>query len=261
VKEIAPGIVIFDNPFGGSNVTAITGDKGTIIVDSSLYPSKAEEIRLYVNRLLHSEVILVINTHYHPDHTFGNSGLNANLLCCEKTEEYFMKMDSMYLESVFEKDGDLRSEKIHIVPPFETFKDSYEITHDGCKIILQRVGGHTPDSVVVKIPEKRILISGDMVINGFHPEIVKDSDIKEWIKVLKTLKREKYRNIICGHGAVAKDIEIDRMRQYLEKMQMIMENKDNIDEILSVLKEDPNFRDRHMTEIFLESLKCLMVEA
>ncbi len=260
MREVASGVVVFDNPFGGSNVTAITSEEGTILVDSSLFPSKAEEIRLYVNRLLHSEIMLVINTHYHPDHTFGNSGFKTNVLCCEETEKYFERMDSAYLESIFSRDEELRKERVLIVPPFETFRDSYEIKFGGYTIYLERVGGHTPDSTIVKIPDKKVVICGDLVINGYHPEIVSDSDIREWVKVLKSIKREKYSHIICGHGDVSRDSEIDRMRLYLEKMLMIHENRGDIENIIYNLREDSNFRNRKMNEIFLESLKYLLAE-
>jgi len=113
LKEIEKGIIVFDNPYGGSNITTLTTSEGTLIIDSSLFPSKAAEVALYIKRLLKSEIVWITNTHYHPDHTFGNSGIKAQLLTSEKTEKYFSIMNRHYIDQVIEKEEALKEENIN----------------------------------------------------------------------------------------------------------------------------------------------------
>jgi glyoxylase-like metal-dependent hydrolase (beta-lactamase superfamily II) len=258
LKEVAPGIIVYDNPFGSSNVISITTTEGTIVIDASLFPSKAEQIKMTIQRLWNSEVTLVINTHYHPDHTFGNTGFNSPICCCTATEEFFRRMDKKYIQQVVEKEPLLEPENIMIVPPSLTFEKDYKLTYGDIELYLENVGGHTPDSVVIRIPKYGILVTGDLVVSGFHPEIVPDSQIKVWIKTLKTLKKERFKQIIPGHGPVVRDLEIDYMRSYLEKLTYLQEHKTQIETFLTSLNTDPNFKDRKMSQMFIENLKVVM---
>lgn len=258
MKEIAPGLIVYDNPYGSSNITSITTPEGTILIDSSLFPSKAEQVKVYVKRLLNSEITLVINTHYHPDHTFGNSGFSAPICCSSATEALSRKMDRKYIQYIIDKEPLLEKENLIIVPPSITFEKEYEIEFGGLKLQLETVGGHTPDSILIRIPHYGVLIAGDLVVSGYHPEIVQDSNIRHWVKILRALKREHFKQIIPGHGAVARDLEIDSMRSYLEKCIYLQEHKPQLETLLDSLKIDPNFRDRKMSAMFVENLRAVL---
>jgi len=95
-------------------------------------------------------------------------------------------------------------------------------------------------------------------VDSYHPEIVKDSDLKQWIKVLKNLKKEKYKKIVCGHGGVVRDNEIDNMKEYLEKLVSLSNNRINIQKYFYELESDPNFFNRKMSRMLLENLKTVM---
>jgi glyoxylase-like metal-dependent hydrolase (beta-lactamase superfamily II) len=259
LKEIAPGIIVYDNPYGGSNVTSITTDEGTVVVDSSLFPSKAEQIKTYLKRIMNSEIQLIINTHYHPDHTFGNAGFQSQILCSESTESYFFQMSKSYIRNVINRNALLKKETITIIPPAFTFPESYIHISGNRTIHIERVGGHTPDSTIVWLPKEQIWIVGDLVVHGYHPEIVYDSDINRWLDVLRRLKKEKIKHLVCGHGDVADQSEIDQMVAYLETIRSLQQYKTDFDGILSHLENDVNFRERKMIEILVESLKTILL--
>lgn len=258
MKEIEKGIIVFDNPYGGSNITTVTTSEGTVIVDSSLFPSKATEVALYIKRLLHSEIVWITNTHYHPDHTFGNSGIKAQLLTSEKTESYFSMMSRSYIDQVTHKEGASQAEAIKILHPALTFKNEYTLELGGERIEWEVVGGHTPDSTLIRIPGKKVIIVGDLLVSEYHPEIVMDSNLERWIRVLRGLKREKAKWYISGHGKVCNRLEIDRMISYLQKAMALRESMSDADEIVQTLGQDPNFRERKMQSLFVENIRVLM---
>lgn len=258
MKEIAEGIIVFDNPFGGSNITSITSSEGSVVVDASLFPSKAEQIKVYLKRLMNSDIQLVINTHYHPDHTFGNIGFQSQIACSESTEDYFFKMDKGYIRDILSRNDSLQKESIQMVPPAITFKDDYTYTFGKRKILLERVGGHTPDSTIIRVPEEKVYIVGDLVVSGFHPEIVYDSDLDRWIDILKRLRREDIRFLICGHGEVSSVSEISKMIAYLERLILLRDKRQDVETILEQLENDPNFKERMMVEVLVDSLKHVL---
>jgi len=138
LKEIEQGIRVYDNEFGSSNIVSVTTKEGSVVIDSSLFPSKAEQIKIFLRQVLNSEISFVINTHYHPDHTFGNSGFKAPILVSEKTEEFFSMMDKKYIDTVLSKDEVLRTEKIDIVPPSITFESTYSLKFGGLDILYRK---------------------------------------------------------------------------------------------------------------------------
>ncbi|HPE68288.1 MAG TPA: MBL fold metallo-hydrolase [Thermotogota bacterium] len=257
MQEIVPGVLLFDNPFGGSNITCVQTTEGAVVFDASLFPSKASQVRLYIQRFLSSEVALVVNTHYHPDHSFGNSGFSAPLVCHQRTEAFFRQMDSAYIEKVFQTDPALEPETIPIVSPSITFEKEYTLQMGDREILLEHCGGHTPDSVLGWIPSLRLVIAGDIVVNGFHPEIVHDSDLEQWIRALKNIRRKNPRQVICGHGKPGRILEIEQMISYLQKLQSLSQNPEKLEQWLSGLQADGNFRDRKFSEMFLENLRVL----
>jgi len=258
LKEIEEGIVVFDNPYGGSNITSVTTTEGTFLIDASLFPSKAEEVVLYIKRLLKSDVTMLANTHYHPDHSFGNSGVSSPLVASEKTEQYFSLMNRNYIDEVVKKENALKDENVKIVHPAITFRKEHEINLGGLTIEMEVVGGHTPDSTVIRIPERKVIIMGDILVCGYHPEIVTDSDLEKWIKTLKQIRRERYKWLIPGHGKTCGKIEIDKMISYLQKTLMVRDYSKNIEDVVTGLGNDPNFRERKMQSLFLENIRVIM---
>ncbi|MEJ5228611.1 MAG: MBL fold metallo-hydrolase [Pseudothermotoga sp.] len=229
---------------GSANVVIISLPKGVIVVDTSLFPEKAQKIREFVESVLRKQILFVMNTHYHPDHTFGNVVFeDLQIISSNLTNEKMRMMDEEYLK-------DLPSTS-KIVPASTTFRDEYR---EG-PILLKRVGGHTPDSSVLIFEQEKVLIAGDLVFNEFHPEIVQDSDIVEWLEVLENFKKLKIEWVIPGHGNHSGKTCIDSMIKYLAKIQRLLDGTITYAEILS----DENFSKRKFPELFSWGLENLTV--
>jgi cyclase len=78
VTKLADGIYEIRHPdapdtFPQSNTTVIIGDKGVFVVDSCLLPSTAREDVEQIKKWTNKPVTYLLNTHWHFDHTLGNS--------------------------------------------------------------------------------------------------------------------------------------------------------------------------------------------
>jgi glyoxylase-like metal-dependent hydrolase (beta-lactamase superfamily II) len=76
--KLAEGIYTIRHPdapdgFPNSNTTVIIGDKGVLVVDSCLLPSQAKLDIAQIRQWTPKPVLYVVNTHWHFDHTLGNS--------------------------------------------------------------------------------------------------------------------------------------------------------------------------------------------
>src|SRR5579883_1667557 len=61
------------NPFFGANLVVIVNDKDVLLVDSGTTPRSARALAADIKLLTDKPVTTVVNTHWHYDHTDGNS--------------------------------------------------------------------------------------------------------------------------------------------------------------------------------------------
>jgi glyoxylase-like metal-dependent hydrolase (beta-lactamase superfamily II) len=74
--QVAPGVHVFTERFGhaivSSNITAIVGRDGMVVVDSGQHPRITRAIAAEIRALSPKPVLYVVNTHWHNDHVAGN---------------------------------------------------------------------------------------------------------------------------------------------------------------------------------------------
>ncbi|ACJ76086.1 dehydrase-related protein [Thermosipho africanus H17ap60334] len=243
IKNINNKVYIIENELA-SNSTLIIGKKGNILIDTSLFPKKAEKIKEFSKDISGKEITLVINTHYHPDHTFGNSAFDCPIVGHSLTRNLMEQIDEKYLMQ-------LELEDIKIVPPNIIFDNFFEY-EDGVKLTVYHGPGHTPDSSYIIIENEDILIAGDTVITDIHPEIVSDSNLDIWINTLENLPQVS--NIVPGHGKIGNFADVGLMKEYLQKIK----NLKNGTVSSTSLENDPNFTNRKYPELLKWSLENLL---
>lgn len=242
IKALNDRIVVIGAE-GSSNVTAVLIKDGVVIVDTSLFPEKARKVREFVNDFFRRPIGVVVNTHYHPDHTFGNVAFEGfKIVSSELTKSFMESFDEEYLSKL---------PPIHkIVTPNFLFDEEYEDRN----LLIKRLGGHTPDSSIVFFKQERLLVVGDLLFNGFHAEIVADSDLDAWIDALKFIETLKPVWIVPGHGEIANTESLKAMERYLMKMKRLIEGAVNLQDVMS----DENFSKRKFPELFGWSLENLL---
>lgn len=240
IRNINNKIYVIENDLA-ANSTLIIGKRGNILVDTSLFPKKAEKIKQFSLDISGKSINLVINTHYHPDHTFGNSVFNCPIVGHELTRKFMEQMDEQYLRK-------LGIDNMEITFPNVIFDNMFEY-EDGITIKVFHGPGHTPDSSYVLVESENILIMGDTVITEIHPEIVSDSNLDLWINTLENLP--KISNIVPGHGRVGNFSDVELMKDYLLKIRELKNGSINA----SLLENDDNFKNRKHPELLKWSLE------
>jgi cyclase len=229
--EVAPGIVAFLDVGGGPNSGLVqTPDGPGVVIDTSISPIDMQA-RLDAVDAKGSDIELVINTHFHTDHTWGNQLFACPILshraCRDQmvanlADEWSPEEVAAWIKERAESDPDW-AEEMHekwadlaIVLPTEIFEKRYETTIGGVELHVIHFGGHTPGSSVVWLPKARVLFAGDLIFEGRYPYIG-DANIPVLIDGLKRLPEFRARTIIPGHGAPCGAAEIDALVSYLEQ--------------------------------------------
>ncbi len=206
---------------GGCNVGLIQTAGGIILVDTSV-SVKQMEVILKNAGIQPADVSLVINTHLHADHINGNSLFKCPVVCHKKAKNRMAKKCAKLGQSL------------------TTFDDEYEMTVGKITLKLIHIGGHTPESLVVWLPEDKVLFSGDLIFSGRAPFLASVTNFNVLIKALKWLPTLGAEVIITGHGPLCDEGEIHRQVEYLETTWKIIKIQVEQGASLSEIRRNPN---------------------
>jgi glyoxylase-like metal-dependent hydrolase (beta-lactamase superfamily II) len=165
------------------SVGIICDSNQTVLIDAGNGSLHAQRIQAALKEIDAPPIRHIIYTHHHWDHVFGASYFDAPVIghrLCQMllSEQAAMPWGPDYLDAEIKQHPE-RAASYHamqqanpdwqafrIVVPKTTFTDRLTLPLDGLALELEHVGGtHTPDSIVVRAKEARILFVGD----GFYP--------------------------------------------------------------------------------------------
>jgi cyclase len=177
---------------GGNSVVLVSRDKSrVVVVDTKMRPA-ALKLRAFIDSLAPGAIVTIINTHNHPDHAAGNA-------------------DILYHDAIA---GAYTNEQWHgraahaPVPDIRIAPDEGRVLMmDGETIETRNMGvAHTRNDVIVYLHNRKTLITGDLVVNGWHPVVdrIGGADTRSWVKVLdKLLSEYEIASVVPGHGPMA----------------------------------------------------------
>jgi glyoxylase-like metal-dependent hydrolase (beta-lactamase superfamily II) len=206
-ERVSDDIYVFtSDQYAQVTAGAVIFGESAVLIDTLAFPSETLQIKDFVERRLGARVKYVINTHYHADHTNGNSLFpNAHLLSHRLCRERLDTQGRAGLAKARQQSAELA--KVEIALPDVLLSDSSVLLHAGKKTLqLIPAPGHSPDSIAVLLKEDRILFAGDMMMPLPH---IADGDIDDMTRSLQSIPPLGLENVIQGHGEVILRGEID----------------------------------------------------
>lgn len=216
VVEVAAGVHVHLQPDGGwclSNAGVVTGPDLTVVVDTAATERRARLLREAVDRLAPGPPRVVVNTHFHGDHTFGNAAFGPQALVVarpgtrEEIVETGLALTGLWPDVGW---GDVRP-----VPPQLTFTDRMTLHTGTHRVELIAVEpAHTRHDTVAWLPGSRILFAGDIVMPGCTPFVLMGT-VDGSLEVLDVLRALRPDVIVGGHGRPAGPEAFDEAEAYL----------------------------------------------
>jgi cyclase len=211
VEELAPGVHAYVQPDGGwmvNNCGVVVDDSGTaVLVDTTSTERRTRAVLAEVAAVSTGAPYAVVNTHHHPDHTFGNGFLPAETLVIghHKCREMVLEAGLEATRVITAPDyGDLV-----LRPPEITFSDRMTLHLRDRAVELLHVGvpAHTTNDVLVWLPEHKVLFSGDLAFNGGQPFVLEGSvaGFRSAIVQMQDLAPEV---LAPGHGPVCRGDDV-----------------------------------------------------
>jgi len=188
----------------GGNIGLSVGADGTLMIDDQFAPL-AERIKEAIRQAGGQEPELVINTHWHGDHTGGNKvfGKTAHIIAHSNVRKR--------LKEGVDRPGRKTPPAPRQALPVVTFEKGLSIHFNGEEIkVAHFPKGHTDGDSVIFFTESNVVHMGDLFRTGGFPYIDLNSggDVAGFIKNVKALLDELPDDvkIIPGHGEIsAKD--------------------------------------------------------
>jgi glyoxylase-like metal-dependent hydrolase (beta-lactamase superfamily II) len=170
--EIADRIWVARYEWFDVNVTVVGGDRGLLVVDTHASELAGRRVVDDVRRLAAGEVIGVVNTHEHFDHTFGNAAfrheydavpIHAHEVAAERTVRAGQRIKDLYDTEPHDSHRD-EVQRTDVLPADRTFSSAVALDLGDRMVELVHPGrGHTAGDLVVRVPDADVLLAGDLV--------------------------------------------------------------------------------------------------
>ena len=221
MQELAPGVYV-KLDFEGANVGCILTDAGAIVVDTPLIPADG---KAWVNEVskVTDKVLYVFNTDHHRAHIVGNQYFDAPVIAHETAWKEMANYKETFIErtkNIFKRQPEITAQfdEVKIKKPEITFTGRLMVNKGGREIHFIHLGGHTPATSGIWLPDERILFSGDVVVVGEHPSLGQ-SNSKEWLEVLTRLRKMSLTAIVPGHGPLCNVEATAPVSEYIRAMR------------------------------------------
>lgn len=225
LRQIADGVYAFEQPPGGwclNNAGLVTGGDKAVLIDTVATESRALRLKAEVERIVPGGPDVLVNTHFHGDHVFGNSHFapRATIVAGEVTRSD-MAESGLGLCNLW---PGVEWGETRLVLPDLTFRGEITLrTGDLTVELLQTGPAHTADDTVAWVPERRVLFTGDVAWSGVTPFVLMGS-IEGSLRTLERLRALDPEVVVAGHGAVGGPEVLDATEAYLRWVRRLAQD-------------------------------------
>ncbi len=212
-KEVGDGVLALRYRFFDQQIGVVLGADEALLVDTRTSPRQAREIARDVAGLTQLPIRIVVNTHGHSDHGFGNqvfrpSPIWGHVRCAMMLRDTGERQRDRLVASIPELADELA--ELAIDPPDRTFDERATVTVGGRTVELRYLGrGHTDNDSVVTVPDAGVTFAGDLVENG-APPFFGDGFPLDWPATAERLLALVSGPVVPGHGEVADRAFVER---------------------------------------------------
>jgi glyoxylase-like metal-dependent hydrolase (beta-lactamase superfamily II) len=209
VAEVADGIHVLNYRYLNQNIGVIVGRDQVAVIDTRSSGGQAREILGDVRALTHLPVTIVIDTHGHSDHAFGNAIFRPAAIWGHRGCPPFLAATGDQQKRDTAKELPDEADDIHgleLVPPdhlIDEREGPATIEVGGRAVELAYLGrGHTDHDLVIRVPDAGAVFAGDLVVKSDSPYFG-DSFPLDFVATVAAIGDLAWETLITGHGGLA----------------------------------------------------------
>jgi glyoxylase-like metal-dependent hydrolase (beta-lactamase superfamily II) len=196
------------------NSTLVIGDEGAILVDPGGTAAVGRHVAAAVRRITDKPVTHLVNTHHHGDHYLGNQAFaGARIISSEACREMVLQTGEEWLRLMERLIGRALPET-RPLPAHVTYPEGAraETRIHGVRLVFWVPrGSHTAGDLLLYLPDDRILIAGDVLVDGVVPTF-QDGFLKNWMRTLEEIQALPAADFVPGHGDLMNAAQVAELR-------------------------------------------------
>jgi cyclase len=256
IEQMADGVYAVIHIDGGAaigNAGIIDFGDRTLVYDSLFTPQAAEDLRAAAEALFDRPIHMVIDSHWHNDHIWGNQVFEADtdIISTEETRRMYIETrgHGAYDEFMAAAEVNLETTKAELEaaqdepqrreikmwvdyhqavvdakpvlqhrPPNLTF-DRRLLFHgtDRSAALIPFENGHTESDAVLFLPQERIAFMSDLLFIG-HMPYLGGGNPESLLHALETVSALEPRMLLPGHGPVGTAESLSVLAKYVRTL-------------------------------------------
>jgi glyoxylase-like metal-dependent hydrolase (beta-lactamase superfamily II) len=204
--EVGDRVFVRRYAFYDQNIGVVLGRDAALVIDTRSTYGQAREIIADLRSLTSDPVTVVVDTHGHFDHAFGNAIFRPATIWGQQGCIAFMRRTGEARKATIAAEtpalaGEL--DEVVIDPPDQTFATDATVEVGGREVALRYLGrGHTDHDIVITVPGTDVVFAGDLLENGAVP-FYGDAYPTDWAATAAGLARlvaPELGVVVPGHG-------------------------------------------------------------
>lgn len=212
-EEVADGVFVAHQPRFALNIGLVVGAEHGLLIDTGETRAQGEALRTALRRIT-ALPLIVVNTHGHHDHTFGNEvfadvPIWAHRGCATMLSATGEQQRQTMIEAAIDEDQPHLAEALRAV---RIRLPDHLVDDDGAGVVielgdrpvlLRHLGrGHTDHDLIVEVPASA-LFAGDLVEQGAPPDFG-DAFPLDWPATARAVYHRSAAHpgapVVPGHG-------------------------------------------------------------
>jgi len=214
LEKVADGVwAVISRPLEGDRTTLangglIAGKTAVLAVEGFNQPQGAQWLAAKSLELTGKHPTHVVVTHHHGDHANGIAGFHDGGRRCAVHSTAVTRDIVLARDAKAPTPAPARAAALNGAALLSSTEESV-IDLGGRSVRVVPRGGHTQSDVTVELDDPSVVFCGDLVWNAMFPNYV-DTTPSKFVGAVRGLRRAKDTIYVPGHGALAKDRELDR---------------------------------------------------
>jgi glyoxylase-like metal-dependent hydrolase (beta-lactamase superfamily II) len=234
VQELVPHLFAVLGSQGDSNAGFVLGPRGALVIDAMQNEGLGRALLEAVRAAGGDPIRVLVNTHYHGDHVFGNLAFPADIEIVAHARSCAVMAQALaaaevgpeqplpertLMELTFGRNlyelvpegdpgreffrwrfaaGGLAGARLRL--PTLAVEGECTFHLGGRRMVLRHLGpGHTDGDLVAWFPDDGVIFVADLLFHGRFPWLG-DSDVPAWITRLEEVARLGAHTVVPGHG-------------------------------------------------------------
>lgn len=191
-------LFIFGYPEWNLNLHLIKGNKRDFLIDTGVGRENIETILAYRKEKQRENELIIVNTHYHFDHVWGNYLFKGHTIIGHELCPRLIDMD---WEDARRRYQDFLTPEVEKVPPNLLIKGELYYPEDGIRIFPSP--GHSADGLSVFDEIDGVLNVGDNIgdtMDALLPEF--ECSLVHYIASIKHYLSLDFKHLVSGHNTL-----------------------------------------------------------